>query len=60
MRRRETALKTAASARVVIQQTRSDQADAETDVAMSEVAEAEAHEGYRQAQSRAAERLNGT
>lgn len=54
------AKKTAAAARVVIQQTRSDQADADTDVAMSEVAEVEAHENYRQAQSKAAERTSNS
>lgn len=52
------AQKTASAARVLIQQTGSDIADAETDVAMSEVAEAEAREQYREAHARAAERTN--
>jgi hypothetical protein len=50
------ASKTAAAARAMVQHSRSDMADAESDLALSEVAEAEAHDRYRRASGRAAKR----
>jgi len=47
------AAKTAKAARTIIESTRDDLVDAETDVAMADVGEAVAHEGYRQAVKRA-------
>lgn len=47
---------TAAAARVVVQHSRGELADADTDVAMSEVAEAEAHQRYRDVVAKAEER----
>jgi len=47
------AARTAAAARQVVQSTSEDIAEADTDVAMSDVAEAEAHERYRDAVERA-------
>jgi hypothetical protein len=52
----ESATKTAAAARLVVQTTRSGMADAESDVAMADVDEAEAHDRYRNASNRAAGR----
>ena len=49
------ALKVAAAARLVVQHSGSDLADANSDVAMADVAEAEAHEVYRAAAERAKE-----
>jgi hypothetical protein len=49
------AAKTAAAAKIVVMSTRADLADAETDVAMSEIGEAEAHRDYRAAEERARE-----
>jgi len=43
------AARTAAAARTIVQSTNADLADATTDVSMSDVAEAEAQERYRQA-----------
>lgn len=47
------AAKTAAASKVVVMSTRSDLAEAETDLAMSEVGEADAHREYRGAEERA-------
>lgn len=52
----ESAEKTAAAARVIVQSTRLDLLDADAQVAMADVSEVEAHEGYRSASDRAAER----
>ena len=50
------AAKTAAAARLVVQSTRAGLADAESDVAMADVDEVGAHDRYRNASNRAAER----
>jgi hypothetical protein len=50
------AAKTAAAAKLFVQEARADLADALTDEAMSDVAEAEAHSSYRNATTRAANR----
>lgn len=47
------AAKTAEAAKRVVLSARTDLADAETDVAMSELGEAEAHEDYQAAEARA-------
>jgi hypothetical protein len=47
------AAKTASAARLMVQETRADLADAQTDEAMSDVVEAEAHGAYRGAVKRA-------
>ena len=47
------AAKTAAASKIVVMSTRADLADAETDVAISEIGEAQAHEDYRAAEERA-------
>ena len=50
------AAKTAVAARLVAESTRADLADAESDVALAEVGEADAHLAYRHATKRAADR----
>jgi hypothetical protein len=52
------ATKTAAVARSVVQTTREDMAEAESGVALTDVAEAEAHQRYRDAVQRALEETN--
>ena len=49
----KSAAKTAAASKVVVMSTRADLADAETDLAMSEIGEAVAHDDYRAAEERA-------
>ena len=53
------AAKTAQAARTIIQSTRDDLADAESEVALADVDEAVAHEGYRQAVKRASDAQGG-
>jgi hypothetical protein len=48
------AARTANAAKVIVQSTRMDLADAETDVASADIYEAKAHEEYRNATDRAA------
>jgi hypothetical protein len=50
------ASKTATAARLVVQSTRDHTADAESDLAIAEIEEAEAHDRYRQALDRADKR----
>ena len=50
------ASKTAAAARLVVQSTRDHSADAESDLALADVEEAEAHDRYREALDRADKR----
>ncbi len=50
------ATKTAMAARLVVQSTRDHSADAESDLALADVEEAEAHDRYRQALDRADKR----
>jgi hypothetical protein len=47
------AAKTAAAAKLYVQEARADLADAQTDEAMSEIAEEDARSGYRAATDRA-------
>ena len=49
----KSAAKTATAAREVVESTRADLADADTDLALTEVGEAEAHTQYRDASDRA-------
>jgi len=53
------ATKTAKAARTIIESTRDDLAEAETELAMADVTEAEAHERYRQAVKRASDAQEG-
>jgi hypothetical protein len=50
----DSAARTAAAARLMVASTRADLVEADSDVAMSEVDEAEAHSGYASASMRAA------
>ena len=50
------ASKTAAAAKIVVMSTRADLADAETEVSMSEVGEAQAHDDYRAAEGQSSRR----
>jgi hypothetical protein len=53
------AAKTAAAARLVVESTRADNLDAQSDSAIADIEEAEAHERYRTALGRAEQRQKG-
>jgi hypothetical protein len=55
----KSAAKTAATAKLMAQETRADLADAKSDEAISEMAEADAHGGYRAATDRAKRKALG-
>lgn len=52
------AARTAKAARMIVESTRENLADAQTDEAMADVAEVDAQETYRVASAKAAERIN--